>query len=118
MDRVTVSCPNGHTIKTTIRGRGTSCRTCHKVVYVRLDGTARQTAPAPPATEVAEAAPVAGTSGGPEFGTRRGWGPRHDQAPEAADVVHYDPAVKRTAMWDEHGKYLGHMTGDPFDLSG
>lgn len=36
-----VSCPLGHTFKTTVRGGGTHCRACSSRVYVRGDGTTK-----------------------------------------------------------------------------
>ena len=40
-DRQTVSCPAGHAISTTLRGRSTTCGQCGRRVYVRADGTTR-----------------------------------------------------------------------------
>jgi hypothetical protein len=107
VERVTISCPNGHTIRTTVRGRGTTCRQCKAVVYVRLDGTARHARPEPRT----ESKP----RGGPEWGTRRGWGGRRDDHPDV-EYARYDPVVSRTALWDESGDYLGYVTGDPYGV--
>ena len=37
--RAIVTCPAGHKLSTSVRGRGTTCPTCGLTFYVRADGT-------------------------------------------------------------------------------
>ena len=42
-EAITVQCPEGHPVTTTVRGKGTHCRKCGRTVYVRTDGTVKAT---------------------------------------------------------------------------
>jgi hypothetical protein len=53
-ERVTVTCPKGHSFTTTVRGRGTRCPQDGRTVYVRQDGTTLQRPAAPPADDWAD----------------------------------------------------------------
>ena len=73
--RITVTCPAGHEIRTRSRSRGVQCSECGKTVYVRADGTTRRDRPEPGRTGAAVAdSSRRGDGGGrsepPRAGTR------------------------------------------------
>jgi hypothetical protein len=107
-DRVTVTCPGGHELRTTVRGRSTQCprEDCRRRVYVRADGTTRH------GPQAAAAAPAAEPF---RWGRRYRW----DTIPETTGAASYDPQAERTKLYDEDtGDYLGWLNGDPYELGG
>lgn len=53
-ERVTVTCPKGHSFTTEVRGRGTRCPQDGRTVYVRQDGTTRERQATPATDDVTD----------------------------------------------------------------
>jgi hypothetical protein len=118
-DRLTVACPAGHKISTTLRGRSTTCGQCGRRVYVRADGTTAHKLSRSVDGQAAPGNPRKGTrpAAGPQPGRKKDaleWDPRREiERPlDLIDGVEYNQPTDRTRFFDVDDNLIGWAAGN------